>query len=329
MYKHPIIKAESIDDLMYRTFKLIEEKGEKIKSSRGLNKEVLDAKLILSNPLARLSISQIRSTPFSAFGEFFWYWSGSNSVDFISYYLPRYERESEDGKTIQDAYGPRLIGDDFLFSQISNIVTLLKKKKSSKRAIIQIFEKEDLQNHLHSNTKSIPCTLSLQFLIRNEKVHLIATMRSNDVFYGLPHDVFAFTMIQEIISKELGCELGSYTHNVGSLHYYVEKEEKINEYLDEGFQSHLFSLMPKMTGHPIESLSILMKIEKKLREGFEVDIADYQLDNYWHDIALLLKCFSLSKKGFKDEFLKTKEDFIYQIFKDYTERKELNLLGNV
>ena len=37
---------------------------------------------------------------------------------------------------------------------------------------------------------------------------LVVHMRSNDVFMGFPHDVFAFTMIQEILANDLGVKLG-------------------------------------------------------------------------------------------------------------------------
>ena len=64
---------------------------------------------------------------------------------------------------------------------------------------LQIFDAKDLLNFQH---KDIPCTVSLQFLIRENKLHLFVNMRSNDVFLGLPHDIFCFTMIQEIIANQ-------------------------------------------------------------------------------------------------------------------------------
>jgi thymidylate synthase len=37
---------------------------------------------------------------------------------------------------------------------------------------------------------------------------MVTTMRSNDAYLGLPHDVFCFTMLQEIIARSLGREIG-------------------------------------------------------------------------------------------------------------------------
>ena len=60
----------------------------------------------------------------------------------------------------------------------------------------------------------------MQFIVRCEELHLFVCMRSNDAFMGLPHDVFAFTMLQELVARLIGCELGHYHHFVSSLHLY-------------------------------------------------------------------------------------------------------------
>ena len=65
-----------------------------------------------------------------------------------------------------------------------------------------------------------PCTCTLQFLARGVKLDLIVYMRSNDVIKGLPHDIFCFTMLQEIAARRLSLEPGIYKHCVGSLHLY-------------------------------------------------------------------------------------------------------------
>jgi thymidylate synthase len=49
----------------------------------------------------------------------------------------------------------------------------------------------------------------MQFIVRREELHLFVCMRSNDAFMGLPHDVFAFTMLQELVARLIGCELGN------------------------------------------------------------------------------------------------------------------------
>lgn len=50
-------------------------------------------------------------------------------------------------------------------------------------------------------------------------------MRSCDLWYGFPYDVFNFCNLQVLLSMELGVELGTYTHICGSLHLY-ERDKK-------------------------------------------------------------------------------------------------------
>src|SRR5690606_18825384 len=135
--------------------------------------------------------------------ELLWYLSGSNKLDFICYYLRHYKKFSDDGKTIHGGYGPRLF-DLRGNNQIENIISLLRRKRDSRQAVIQLFDANDLaEEH-----KDIPCTCTLQFLVRQDRLHLVTSMRSNDAFWGLPHDIFSFTMLQEIMARSLDLEIG-------------------------------------------------------------------------------------------------------------------------
>ena len=61
-------------------------------------------------------------------------------------------------------------------------------------------------------------------------------MRSNDVWLGLPYDVFCFTSIQCLISEEIGIPLGWYQHQVGSLHVYDANKAKTQRSLESDYQ---------------------------------------------------------------------------------------------
>ena len=45
-------------------------------------------------------------------------------------------------------------------------------------------------------------------------------MRSNDIWMGVPYDMFSFCFLQVKMAMELGVEVGTYTHYAGSLHMY-------------------------------------------------------------------------------------------------------------
>jgi thymidylate synthase len=113
------------------------------------------------------------------------------------------------------AYGPRLV------KQLSQAYTLLKRDPSTRRAVATIWEPRDL---VHDGDR--PCTLTFQFLIRNDVLELHVNMRSQDVWLGLTYDAFMFTQIQETLAARLGVGVGSYVHHVGSFHIYERDVER-------------------------------------------------------------------------------------------------------
>ena len=210
------ISAESVDGLILHLYKALDRYGGRNEgSTRGPCTELLGVTLRLSNVQARLSRSENRGKPFSAIGELLWYLSGSDKLEFIEPYVPRYKKEAVNG-VLPGAYGPRLFQMRGQINQITNICDLLSRKPSSRRAVIQLFNAEDLVGNL----PEIPCTTTMQFHRRDEKLHMSVTMRSNDAYLGLPHDLFCFTMIQELVASYLRVETGEYIHHAGSMHVY-------------------------------------------------------------------------------------------------------------
>jgi thymidylate synthase len=296
------ISAKSIDDLMRKVLTLLLAKEHRVKATRGSAAEELGVLLKVRNPRCRLSRTETRGQLFSAIGELLWYLAGSKDGEFITYYAPGYKKDIVNGE-IYGGYGPRLIrrrtSDGSLTNQIENVIQVLTQKRGSRRAVIQLFDAEDI---VDPSRKEVPCTCTLQFLIRGDRLHLISSLRSNDAYLGLPHDVFAFTMLQEILARRLGLEIGTYKHMVGSLHLY-DKQDGTKEdwpalaqqYLDEGFPEPVE--MPAMPiGDPMPEINRLLLLEAKLRNRKRVPAAEFKRPGYWGDLARLLKIFQHVKK---------------------------------
>ena len=208
-------EAETLDDALLRLYPELLSRASNVSASRGDNTEILGVLIEIAIPRARLSRSETRGKLFSSFGELLWYLTGGNQLDFIEPYIRRYRDESEDGLTVYGGYGRRLFQQRG-HNQIQNVIELLRARPTSRRAVIQLFNAEDIA----AEYSEIPCTTTLQFFVREDMLHLIVTMRSNDAYIGLPHDVFCFTMLQEIVARSLNREIGSYRHFVGSMHLY-------------------------------------------------------------------------------------------------------------
>ena len=286
------IQADTLDDLMRGVFSTIREKGEKVVPSKGANTELFGVVLELNKPLARVSRTERKGKLYSALGELFWYLAGSNDFAFIKYYIPKKGYESDDGKTVWGAYGPRLFSMRDGINQIDQVRALLSNpdRQSSRKAVIQLFNAEDISSP-HSD---VPCTCTLQFFIRKTGLDMFVSMRSNDAFKGLPHDIFAFTMIQELLARDLGQPLGRYKHAAGSLHLYEEDEKDTDEFLEEAWQDVVE--MPAMPdGAPWKAIEILKGVEARIRGGEEVDISALEIEGYWKDLGRLLQVHALAK----------------------------------
>ena len=215
------IEAETADELFSKVVSSLTPTNS---AGSNVTAEIINANICLKDPTRNTMCECIRKMPIRyAVGELLWYNSRNNTAQSISTFSKFWKNISNDDGTVNSNYG-HCIHDKFGFDQWDMVVDLLKKDKSTRQAILHIKEARDI---LNNPTKDLNCTISLQFLIRNNKLDMITTMRSNDIWLGLPYDVFNFTCMQIQMAMTLGVEIGVYYHNVGSLHLYTKDVEKL------------------------------------------------------------------------------------------------------
>lgn len=309
--------CDILDDVLLELYPKLLASTNLVSTSRGETRELLGVLVEIEQPRARLSRTETRGKPFSCLGELLWYLSRDNELGFISYYLREYVKESEDGATVRGGYGPRLFnqrGQD----QVSNVIDLLRANFRSRRAVIQLFDAEDISRRY----VEAPCTTTLQFLVRDNRVHMVTTMRSNDAYIGLPHDVFCFTMLQEIVARSLGYELGIYRHFVGSMHIYEVDRENAQRFINEAIQPRI-EMPPMPEGDPWPSIRRLLEAEHCIRNGEAIDADSWGLAPYWADLIRLLQVFGA--KGDNERIDDLKSSMAFQRYGPYIDaRKTVN-----
>jgi thymidylate synthase len=312
-----IIEGRYLDEILRKLYSELLNSTDTFDAEKGKGQDLLAPTVVLKNPRARISATDTRGRLISALGEFCWYMSGSADLDFIRFYIPQYPPVDVSG-AIEDAYGPRFIGTgEFGRSvpQIDRVIDRLKRKPDTRRAVISILEPSDLE----PGKKEAPCTTALQFIRRRDHLHLIAMMRSNDAYWGFPHDVFCFTMLQELVARALGIKVGDYHHFATSLHLYDRHVGAACDYLDEGFQNPTFA-MPKMpSGCQIDNLNEFIEVERQIRSGKITISSQVKLPEYWFDLSLvLLRCADIRfKRGtriLEDNFSNINNDFYRNFF---------------
>lgn len=123
-----------------------------------------------------------------------------------------------DGGQFHGAYGPRVRG------QLESVITRLRGDRDSRQAIVQIW---DPAYDGIDGLRDYPCTLNFGFRLRDDELHMSATMRSNDVWLGLAYDAFMFGQLGWTIANVLGVNFGSYTHHAYSLHLYERNADAV------------------------------------------------------------------------------------------------------
>lgn len=158
------------------------------------------------------------------FGEAAWILAGSNKVSDIEPYNKKIKDYSDNGVTFFGAYGPKVR------DQLGNVIDKLEHDPDSRQALLTIWRENP------PPTKDYPCTVSLQWLIRDGKLHCFDTMRSSDVWWGLPYDVFNMSVISWCVLTELNrcrCKLSQPPLELGSLYLTAASQHLYQPFYEE------------------------------------------------------------------------------------------------
>lgn len=151
------------------------------------------------------------------YGEAYWILSGSNRVADIAPIMQGIAKYSDNGITFRGAYGPKVV------EQLDYVVESLTQDVDSRQALLTIWRENPRPS------KDIPCTIALQFLIRDGELHCNTTMRSSDIWMGWVYDVFNFSMISfwvllALKNKYPDLKMGKLRLTAGSQHLYDRNE---------------------------------------------------------------------------------------------------------
>lgn len=150
--------------------------------------------------------------------EWLWILTGQDGLAPLTRVNSQMARFSDDGETLAGAYGPRW------YTQVLHALNLLRIDQDSRQAIVCFWKN---YGSPAMTSKDVPCTLSYQFLIRDKRLHALVNMRSSDTWFGIPYDVFNFTMLLNWACAELrvsfpSLKIGSLILTLGSSHLYDE-----------------------------------------------------------------------------------------------------------
>ncbi|MFK4184376.1 thymidylate synthase [Streptomyces sparsogenes] len=264
-------------------------------------REVIGVAFQLPDPRQRLPyLAQRKVNPVFHFAEALWYLAGRRDLEMIGYYAPSMRSSSSNGTTLGgSAYGYMLFNpaEGDLLSPFERVLELLRSETDSKRGYLPVFSSRELAV---SDNPDVACLAGLHLLPRDGRLHMVCNMRANDLDCGLLSDVFSFTMIQEYAAIQMGLELGTYTHFIGSAHICDRNAERVVRVLREELTRrprkplHFpFPAMPESTTP--STIAQVLHHEQLLRTNQAqysiADIASLELEPYWQQALVLFEVY--------------------------------------
>lgn len=171
--------------------------------------------------------------------ELAWYDSQALNIQTLANYCEYYDvtvpsiwqQIADSHNTIHSNYGYLMYGSQNNH-QYDCVLNHLKNDNNSRQAVA-IYTRPDIH---YIAGKDMICTLTVQYLIRNYRLHVIVNMRSCDIIYGYRNDVIWQKHVAKQLIKDLWL-LGIKVHktpvitwNCGSLHIYEKHFYLLKQY---------------------------------------------------------------------------------------------------
>lgn len=244
------MKVRQIDDMGQDYLDLIDwvtNVGEHT-SPRGMGtSEIENVALVLPNPRLALPVGIGRKFSHGILAAETMQWlagiSDLKQLDSVS--RGKFSNFADDPNFLYGAYGPRA------WLGLESVVRVLGDDPDSRRAVVSLW------SHVESEkTNDLPCTVNWGFRIRDGRLNMTTSMRSNDVYTGVTYDVPAMTRIQSAVAWALGVETGTYTHIAYSFHLYDRDAEAVSN-MRQGGDAHeqpplLSDGLPDIPGSPLD-----------------------------------------------------------------------------
>lgn len=184
--------------------------------------------------------------------EAYWILTGDNRVETIAPWNRHIAQFSDDGKVFAGAYGPMVV------DQLDYVVKALAKDCDTRQAVMTIWRPNP------PPSKDIPCTVALDFKLRDGKLNCHAFMRSSDQWLGLPYDVFNFSMLTHLVcgayhmaGQRPVIEPGTLYLTAASSHLYEEQWDSARKLIRQSYASCTAKTPEKLYTSPAKLLATL------------------------------------------------------------------------
>lgn len=216
-------------------------------SRNGVTYDLPDVTISLESPLNALPLACGRKpSQRIAAAEALQLIGGFSAPEWLCRVAPGFDRYREANQQFWGAYGNRLTSSGV--RQLEQVIAKLRSAPDTRQAVITLWD--PLLDNV-AGKRDYPCTVALNFrrsgtrYRQHNRLDAQVLMRSNDVWLGLPYDMFQFTQLQLTLCNVLGLDPGTYTHTAWSMHMYLSNMEESYDVTDSVAPS---KTLPQVTG---------------------------------------------------------------------------------
>jgi thymidylate synthase len=143
--------------------------------------------------------------------------------------------------------------------QLAGLVEQIRENPDSRRLILSAWNVGELDA-----MKLPPCHLLVQFNVQNEKLHCAMTMRSCDVFLGLPFNIASYALLTMMMAQVTDRVPGELIVSLGDTHIYHNHFDQVRIQLTREPRP-----LPRMTLNPAVKSLFDFKYEDFRLEGYD------------------------------------------------------------
>lgn len=229
-----IIQGRNVHDILPRALQLLDQEGVRRDSRNGPVLLGPSVTTVYERPQERVLFHPSRdANPFFHLYECLWMLAGRSDVTGPARYASNMRNYSDDGDTLNGAYGHRwrrafLVPNIGSRDQLVSIARRLKENPDDRRCVLQMWSTTlDLDNA----SKDVCCNLTATFQrgLRGE-LDLTVFCRSNDIVLGCyGANAVHFSFLLEYMALWIGCLVGTYTQISVNWHGYLDTLTKVKD----------------------------------------------------------------------------------------------------
>ncbi len=198
------IESDNLDNLVVDGIRNIVSNGERFNARAGSGQQAYGVSYTLVDPTDRLHLLRQSKSIRYFCREMQAYFKGSLRVeDGLAQASPFWRKLADDNGEICSNYGyyvfhQRIAGDNSP-TQYEWVVSQLERSLDSRKAFININQ----PYHKATKSQDFPCTIGMQFFVRQNHLCCIVSSRSTDIYTGLPYDMGFFSFVTELVYRDL------------------------------------------------------------------------------------------------------------------------------